>query len=229
MLEHTQNPHSFIAAQIACLRGGAADSKDSQDSRNLGGESCGDSRVGGARSGESCVAESRGAATQNAESCLNPAVVSDVAGGGGALEAKKSNLSSPKNPANPKNPTPSQNPTKRLIIAVPAEDSFVGVTTNGILNMPPHHISRYSDKCLENIAEIFGIRLVALIHEPLQKEHRAYYKSVAWANMWLKPRLIDTRLVRKVVNRLGFFARRLGLIRVPKGLFGHTVLAVYEV
>ncbi|MEO7107240.1 MAG: methyltransferase domain-containing protein, partial [Rhodoferax sp.] len=32
-----------------------------------------------------------------------------------------------------------------LIVAVPSEDSFLSITEGGYLNMPPHHLTRWSD------------------------------------------------------------------------------------
>ncbi|WP_082807954.1 class I SAM-dependent methyltransferase [Helicobacter himalayensis] len=116
---------------------------------------------------------------------------------------------------------------KYLIIAVPSEESFLTDCVNGILNMPPHHVSRFSDKTLQTIAQIFSLRLVNIYHEQVQSEHKIFYKNVVWAKFFLKPTLIDTSLKRKVLNQIG----RLGkyLIKIPNNVYGHTAVAVYEV
>ncbi len=93
--------------------------------------------------------------------------------------------------------------------------------------MPPHHVSRFSDKTLQTIAQIFSLRLVNIYHEQVQSEHKNFYKNVVWAKFFLKPTLIDTSLKRKVLNQIG----RLGkyLIKIPNNVYGHTAVAVYEV
>ena len=114
-----------------------------------------------------------------------------------------------------------------LIIAVPSEDSFISKCTNGILNMPPHHISRFSDKCLRKIGEIFNIELLEIYHETLQSEHIDFYKSTQWANLFLKPKMIDTSITRKIINKLGIFGKK--IIKIQPNIYGHTVVAVYKI
>ena len=110
---------------------------------------------------------------------------------------------------------------------MPSEDSFISKCSNGILNMPPHHISRFSDKALKNISEIFDIELLEIYHENIQKEHFDFYKQTIWANIFLEPRLIDTSIKRKIINRLGLIAKP--FIKIPKNIYGHTAVAVYRV
>lgn len=93
--------------------------------------------------------------------------------------------------------------------------------------MPPHHISRFSDKTLKNISEIFNIELLEIYHESVQKEHFDFYKQTIWANIFLKPKLIDTSIKRKIINKAGIFARP--FIKIPNDAYGHTVVAVYRV
>lgn len=127
-----------------------------------------------------------------------------------------------------KNPIKStQHNEKFLIIAVPAEDSFLQFAVNGILNMPPHHISRYSDRTLKNIAQIFDLELLEIYHEPIQRVHFDFYKAVIWAKYFLKTPLIDRGILRKFINRFGVFGRQ--FIKIPAKENGHTVIAVYRV
>ncbi len=97
---------------------------------------------------------------------------------------------------------------------------------NGILNMPPHHISRFSDKTLESIARIFDLELVELYHEPLQKGHINFYKNTMWAKKFLPVSLIDKGLLRKIINKCGTFGKK--FIKIPPNTYGHTVVAVYR-
>lgn len=92
--------------------------------------------------------------------------------------------------------------------------------------MPPHHISRFSDKTLQHIAKLFDLRLIDLYHEPVQPEHIEFYKSVMWAKKFLPTPLIDRGIVRKFVGKFGIIGRK--LIQIPPNTYGHTVVAVYE-
>ena len=40
-----------------------------------------------------------------------------------------------------------------LIICVPSFDSYLRYQTNALLNLPPHHLSHWSDQCLRRIAQ----------------------------------------------------------------------------
>ena len=115
----------------------------------------------------------------------------------------------------------------RLIIGIPSEDSFLQYCVNGILNMPPHHISRFSDKTLNKIAEIFNLDLLDLYHEKIQKEHFDFYKSTIWAKRILPTPLIDTSLKRKLVNKFGKLIKP--FMKIPDDEYGHTVVAVYKI
>lgn len=122
-------------------------------------------------------------------------------------------------------------PGGRLIIAVPSEDSFVGMAVNSPLNMPPHHVTRWTDRALESVARLFGLEMELLHHEPLQDCHRDWCANVIVGKMlrgndrlvdmhadnWLRSRATNwlSSLIRKRTGTAGW-------------LFGHTVIAVYH-
>ena len=95
---------------------------------------------------------------------------------------------------------------------------------NGVLNMPPHHITRYSDKTLQKIAEIFDLKLLGIYHEAIQKEHIDFYKSTIFGRIIGTP-LVDRSLKRKLWNRLGKICK--WAIPVPKNAYRHTAVAIY--
>lgn len=113
-----------------------------------------------------------------------------------------------------------------MIIAVPSEESCLQDCVNGILNMPPHHVSRFSDKTLQNIAEIFDLKLIDIYHENIQPEHIQMYKSIQWAKKFLPTPLIDRGLLRKFINRFGIIGRK--FIKIPSTAYGQSVVAIYE-
>ena len=127
-----------------------------------------------------------------------------------------------------------------LIVSVPAADSFVSLSTNLILNMPPHHVTWWSDKSLESISDIFGLEMIKLKHDKLADRHVAWYLStVLWNSLNVvlgrSPRLIDTSLFGRVVNRFGWVLGHLlapiyVLGRVDKNMrpYGHSVTAIYR-
>ena len=110
-----------------------------------------------------------------------------------------------------------------MIIAVPSEESFLHFSTNAILNMPPHHISRFSDKCLTNIAEIFNLKLLQIHHEKVQPEHFNSYKATMFSKRFFTPKLLSKNPLIKLTNRLGRY-----LEKIPPNAYGHTAIAVYQ-
>jgi 2-polyprenyl-3-methyl-5-hydroxy-6-metoxy-1,4-benzoquinol methylase len=124
----------------------------------------------------------------------------------------------------------------RLIVSVPAEDSFARFAFWDVLNMPPHHVTRWTDDCLRSIAAICELRLIALIPDSLRKNmRRLYAQSVT--DIWLaermrfRPSLLDERLKTPLFLALAAVASRgvrryLSLSQRPRR--GHAVVAVFE-
>jgi len=123
-----------------------------------------------------------------------------------------------------------------LIYSVPSADSFLSIITNHIFNMPPHHVSFWSDKCLKHIADIFGMKIVNIEHQKLADIHK-----VGWASSiileslrnWLgvQSELVDMSLKYKVLQKISLLTGEVlakGLIN-PKVLpEGHSVTVVYH-
>jgi len=89
-----------------------------------------------------------------------------------------------------------------LVLTVPSEDSFLGKVENFSLNLPPHHVTRWSDESLKHIAKQFDLELMEIYHEPMIDYHRL---------------LISKNLYRK-----------LNQVDVINTDIGHTVIAVYK-
>jgi SAM-dependent methyltransferase len=128
-------------------------------------------------------------------------------------------------------------PGGRLIIAVPSEDSFLGVASNAHLNMPPHHALRWTDEALRNLAHREGLSVVDVWHEPVASFHEEWHKDTLAHHYFVmlglnRGRLIGRTFVSKVLDRL--FRIRLvrdycaaqATTRFPQSKFGHTVVLV---
>jgi len=127
-------------------------------------------------------------------------------------------------------------PNGILIYSIPSADSFVSLTSNNILNMPPHHISWWSDKTLSNITHLFGIQLIDIYHEELADIHKQWYASTvamrAINNLLgrtqpLLDRNLKTNFLMILAHIAGFFYKQ-GFDDkriLPKG---HSVTAVYR-
>jgi len=124
----------------------------------------------------------------------------------------------------------------KLIISIPAKDSFLSFTTNDILNLPPHHMSRWPDKTIKYLVKLFNLELLNIAHESLQPVHEKWflftlinhiiYKILGWDE-----KIVDISIRRKFINK---FLNRIIAKRFPsgavKGFFprGHTVVAIFK-
>lgn len=117
-----------------------------------------------------------------------------------------------------------------MIIAVPSENSFLKYVTNGILNMPPHHVTRWTDDTFRYLEQKYDLKIIDIFHEKLQPIHKEWFLQTFLMVKILKNRLIDLSFVRKIIST---FSRLLAKYLL-KGLNnemlpnGHTVVVVFQ-
>jgi 2-polyprenyl-3-methyl-5-hydroxy-6-metoxy-1,4-benzoquinol methylase len=133
--------------------------------------------------------------------------------------------------------TKALSPGGKMIIAVPSEDSFLSLVENGWLNMPPHHLTRWTDEALTSALTNVGLDIKEIWHEPVASFHAEWYSRVMINagvkrlvgsaigleadGLWSKIsyRVSNTPIIRDIFFRLGEkgfpFSRR-----------GHTVCVV---
>jgi 2-polyprenyl-3-methyl-5-hydroxy-6-metoxy-1,4-benzoquinol methylase len=66
-------------------------------------------------------------------------------------------------------------PGGTLIYAVPSDDTFIALGRNSMLNMPPHHVTRWTDAALANLAAAYRLEVIFVQHEKLGEMHRKMY------------------------------------------------------
>jgi SAM-dependent methyltransferase len=128
-------------------------------------------------------------------------------------------------------------PNGLLIVSVPSEDSFVGKAKNNILNMPPHHLTRWPDTALRNVGKILSLELLKLHHDYLDAIHVGWYSTVQSRKMLegllnsKKNKFFDdcsSDTFMRVSSQI--FAKIIcGAVAVGRRkLRGHTVTAIYQ-
>jgi SAM-dependent methyltransferase len=125
-----------------------------------------------------------------------------------------------------------------LIVAVPAEDSFLSLVENGWLNLPPHHLTRWTDRALQSIFRTVGVDPVELWHEPVSLREKDWHQrtitKAGLMDFWgAKPSVLTSRWGRiadRILPRLPAFLHRAsfrrGIRRYPQALRGHTVCVI---
>ncbi|MEJ7769419.1 MAG: methyltransferase domain-containing protein [Chitinophagaceae bacterium] len=106
-------------------------------------------------------------------------------------------------------------PGGKLIIAVPSEESYLQFSTNSILNMPPHHISRWTDKALQHLIKLIDFDSVEIFHDSLDPLHVTSFfsvlleRSLPFSNR-NKVKLLDNSLRYKIRMKIaGILAKRM--------------------
>lgn len=128
-------------------------------------------------------------------------------------------------------------PGGTLMIAVPAQDSFLAIAPNSPLNMPPHHVTRWTDSALTHLAYSEGLHKTDIWHEPVADFHQEWHATTlayhALTRFGLyRPRLIDNRVRYRVLGRMVRLAavRRYlvqSALKASPGLdVGHTMMLI---
>ncbi len=123
-----------------------------------------------------------------------------------------------------------------LIYSLPSADSFLSLMTNNFYNMPPHHVSFWSDKSLKHIAEIFGMKIVNIEHDKLTDWDKVWWASsiiLESLRNWLgvQSQVVDMSLKYKVLEKISLWAGKFlakGLINPQVLPQGHSVIFVYQ-
>lgn len=122
----------------------------------------------------------------------------------------------------------------RILIGVPSADSFAGSLPDFILDMPPHHVTRWSDRCLRAAASQAGLEFVQLLPESLRSVHAPSFWAArllrtAYAAVGRVPPLMAiapaSRLLLKGAAYAGAVAARFQ--PMPSRHRGIAVVAVY--
>lgn len=123
-------------------------------------------------------------------------------------------------------------PGGRLMIAVPSADGFLGRAVNSVLDLPPHHVSRWSDATLHMIAAIFSLRCLSVEHEPVADYHLSWARKVQIEAglrriFGLGQPIVDVSIGGRAVSLTSAILARLFPIPISH-IKGHTVFACYE-
>ena len=125
-----------------------------------------------------------------------------------------------------------------LIYSVPSADSFISLLKNNILNMPPHHVSWWSEKTLQYIADLFKLNVINIHHEKLEDIHKRLYLSCLLSQaitnnlaFYDNKKLVDCSLTYKIISKISSLASKFlekGFTDLKMLPNGHSITAVYQ-
>jgi SAM-dependent methyltransferase len=118
-----------------------------------------------------------------------------------------------------------------LILAVPSRDSFAGGAANSYLDMPPHHVTHWSEDTMRKIGELYALKVISVEHEPVAEYHLSWAQQILWEKrlrhlLGMKLLLLDASFSAKLFSKIASVMTKIAPISVNE-VKGHTVVAVY--
>ncbi|UYZ57457.1 class I SAM-dependent methyltransferase [Hymenobacter latericus] len=114
-------------------------------------------------------------------------------------------------------------PKGRLVICVPNADSFYKYDNN-VLDMPPHHQTRWSYSVFKKLESIFPVKLISAKYEPLNHWHTESWfnanKNYFRVNKWYG-KLLFNRITIPVIHKFLQSKWR-------QKIKGHTIYVTFE-
>jgi SAM-dependent methyltransferase len=129
-------------------------------------------------------------------------------------------------------------PGGRLIISVPNADSYLAFNVNAVLNMPPHHLTRWSEQVFRFVGDKYGLDIEAIEKELLADKHLDAYASIlvreALAQVLGRRRRplelnrsVGFRVMNWLIGRCGHLLSA-GLVDRRMRPIGHTLTVVFK-
>ena len=106
----------------------------------------------------------------------------------------------------------------KMILSTPNAESFLGRFKWCLLDLPPHHMSRWDEGSYRKTAELLGLSIDGIKREPLAKYHYRFFANSLVEHL---PHGSLRRMVIKPIARLGFAA-----YPWKASIAGHSILTV---
>ena len=115
----------------------------------------------------------------------------------------------------------------KLIVSVPNNDGFYGKVSD-INNLPPHHMIRWTERSLLYLEQLYDLKVVQVLREPLRKEHVPLY---CWSKYrdWRKD-LRSSGFLKKLKSLFALLESKfmMSFSRLYSKQAGHTILVIFE-
>jgi SAM-dependent methyltransferase len=120
----------------------------------------------------------------------------------------------------------------RLLLAVPDHQGLCGLAQNNILDLPPHHVSHWTESTLRELAVIHDLEVLAIEREPVSELHLPWARRALVERRWrdrmgMGERLFDARLSARLTAKFALWQSARS--REPVNLIsGHTIMGVFR-
>lgn len=124
----------------------------------------------------------------------------------------------------------------KLIVATPNQGSFIQYAPGPLLNIPPHHLTRWVGQTYATLEKLLPLKLRTIRYEPLASLHTGW-AAECWVNMLaganrktsrdsLKRPPLSNLILFKAANWGGKIALHWRLLR--NRIRGHSIFVVFE-
>ncbi|MCA9064654.1 MAG: methyltransferase domain-containing protein [Planctomycetaceae bacterium] len=114
-------------------------------------------------------------------------------------------------------------PGGKLLFALPNMDSFLKHDPDGLLNLPPHHMSQWIPASIRYLEQILPIRMQQIAFEPLTDYHVDYYTEIQWRRLASRV----TRGHRFILPAVCLYRSLLRNSVIRRLVRGHTMYACF--
>jgi SAM-dependent methyltransferase len=126
-------------------------------------------------------------------------------------------------------------PNGWLIVAVPNRHSFIRYSEYNLLDMPPHHMTRWCADTFRSLERYFPLKLVHVFYEPLAAYHVDWYVQLQMERFCKLPhphRFLVHKIIYKLAKSLYKHASQMYRFMLKAGLrqyiHGHSLLVCLQ-
>lgn len=119
------------------------------------------------------------------------------------------------------------NPGGKLVIVVPNQDGILGELQYNFLNMPPHHLTLWSQKSMAYIAQNFDVKMLEYITEPLSIEMYVAFRDDHIRRLQQSSGILN-RISNKIRNVIMDAHVVSDFVSSRDKLAGHSHIAIYQ-
>ena len=116
-------------------------------------------------------------------------------------------------------------PEGRFILCVPNKDGFRRLVHNNLLDMPPHHMTRWNAFTLKYLEKLCPLRMVRLSFEPLAQYHILWYVNTYGQHWRARLPVLQRFLSEPKLQQIADILEKSGLHRF---LRGHSVYVLFK-
>jgi len=114
---------------------------------------------------------------------------------------------------------------------VPNDDSFIKYAVNKVLNIPPHHVTKWNKDVFLFIARKYNLAILDIVYEKTQPYHIDWFiYTLIWTLIFGKEKIVEKNFFKTLVSKslfifVKFFKKRFYKEFLPEDM---TMVVVFR-